>query len=107
MYPSKHSELIIAENKDVINLYMSYLKQGTELTLTSDLLQLLRTDSTFSFYWDRQRNARGFQSIELQIQTWIHQYQNSAQKHTKVITSNPSDLIPLLFYLHTIHTKID
>ena len=30
MYPSKHSELIIAENKDVINLYMSYLKQGTE-----------------------------------------------------------------------------
>lgn len=41
-----HLDLILAGSKEVMNVYEKYLQEGTELTLSSDLLHILRLEST-------------------------------------------------------------
>lgn len=37
--------MILSNNEDILNAYQLYLKEGTKLTLASDLLNLLRLQS--------------------------------------------------------------
>lgn len=39
-------DLILSSHKDIYAVYERYLNDGTELTLASDLLHLLRTESS-------------------------------------------------------------
>lgn len=46
--------MILNDNEDLFHVYENYLRNGTELTLSSDLLHLVRLESNYVL---RQRTA--------------------------------------------------
>lgn len=86
--------------KNILIVYEKYMKSGTELTLTSDLLQLIRLESSIQI---TQKNTKCKKILQDKVIEW--QEEPQCQYQSKFQAETFKNYLPFLTGLDSISIK--